>query len=63
MFVLFFIMGFTSLIFPLIGIKKFKTEKLGSKITRIVFIVIGCFLIYVGIMDAYTLITDPSNYL
>ena len=62
MFIFFFIIGFLLLILPLFGIKKFASESIGRKITRIAFMLTGLFLIFVAGLDAYSVITDPSKY-
>ncbi|TYR77295.1 hypothetical protein FZC79_00275 [Rossellomorea vietnamensis] len=63
MFIVPLLAGLALLIFAFAGLKGKDADNVQNKIVKIRFILLGLFLIYVGIMDSISLLTDPSGYI
>ncbi|RIW38464.1 hypothetical protein D3H55_02705 [Bacillus salacetis] len=62
MFIVSLLAGIALLIFAFAGLKGKDTENVQNKIVKIGFVLLGIFLIYVGIIDIISIFTDPSGY-
>ncbi|WP_421384908.1 hypothetical protein ACOJQI_09095 [Bacillus salacetis] len=63
MFIVSILAGLSLLIFALVGLRDKGEDNIQNKIVKIGFILLGAFLLYVGIIDTISLFTDPSGYL
>ncbi|MGM0844738.1 MAG: hypothetical protein ACQEUT_07145 [Bacillota bacterium] len=63
MFIVPLLAGLALLIFAFVGLKDKDADNVQNKIVKIGFILLGLFLIYVGVIDIISLFTDPSGYL
>jgi ammonia channel protein AmtB len=63
MFIVSLLAGIALLIFAFVGLKDKGEDNVQNKIVKIGFILLGAFLLYVGIIDTISLFTDPSGYL
>jgi hypothetical protein len=55
--------GAALLIFAFVGLKNKDADNVQHKIVKIGFILLGIFLVYVGIIDIISMFTDPSGYI
>jgi hypothetical protein len=55
--------GTALLIFAFVGLKNKDADNVQHKIVKIGFILLGIFLVYVGIIDIISMFTDPSGYI
>ncbi|WP_456271329.1 hypothetical protein [Bacillus sp. AK031] len=63
MFVVSLLAGLALLIFAFAGLKDKDADNVQHKIVKIGFILLGAFLIYVGIIDSISMFTDPKEYI
>jgi predicted transporter len=63
MFTVSLLAGLSLLIFAFVGLKDKDTDNVQNKIVKFGFILLGAFLIYVGIIDSISLFTDPKEYI
>ena len=63
MFIVSLLAGIALLIFAFIGLKEKDQDNIQNKIVKIGFILLGAFLVYIGIMDVISMFTDPAGYI
>ncbi|MGF2615893.1 hypothetical protein FZC84_07405 [Rossellomorea vietnamensis] len=63
MFIVPLLAGLALLIFAFAGLKDKDADNVQNKIVKIGFILLGLFLVYVGIIDSISLFADPSGYI
>ncbi|WP_409253948.1 hypothetical protein V1502_08635 [Bacillus sp. SCS-153A] len=63
MFIVSLLAGIALLVFAFVGMKGKDQDNIQNKIVKIGFILLGAFLVYVGVIIVISLFTDPSSYI